>query len=277
VRYCRARFARDLGNHEEVVETLAGVIECLPRSYRGPRTTLGRQLTRSYHELGRFEESLALARPLRQEMPGETNMYVFEASALAALGRLDELAKTIAACEGVPGGECDAARVLVDVSWHLTAHGHREEARSYALRSVELFRSRMEGESMRYSQFFLYALRAAELWDEYEKYARLGMERFEEGTSGHSYALCAVGMGAAHLGDRAAAEAIMARFVTEEDFLHAGYVAAHLGELDLAVEYLKRSVTSKSTPGYDQFPRWDLDLEPLWGYPPFEELVEPKE
>jgi serine/threonine protein kinase/tetratricopeptide (TPR) repeat protein len=273
VRYAHARFARDLGNHEEVVETLADVIERLPPSYVGPRGTMGTQLMRSYHELGRYEESLALARHLRHEFPGETRMYAFEANALAALGQLDELAETVSACEGVPGGECDAAFVLSQASWRLAAYGHRDAARSYGLRSVELYRSRIEGGDTRYSGFSLSALRAAELWDEYRQFARSRSEGSEEGTDAHEYFLCAVGMASAHLGDRAEAEAIMARFVSRENFIYAGYVAAHLGELDRAVEFLKRGVASTSGPGYDQFARWDLDLEPLWDYPPFKELV----
>jgi hypothetical protein len=273
VRYVHARFARDLGNHEEVIETLAGVIERLPPSYHSPRRTLSRQLTNSYHELGRFEESLALARRLRREIPGETQMYVFEANALAALGRLDELAETVAACEGVPGGECDAARVLWQASWHLAAHGNREAARSYALCSVETYRSRMESGAMGYELSYLYALRAAELWDEYESYASQGLEQFAEGTPRHDYALFAVGMAKAHLGDRTGAEEIMNRFVTEQDFIPAGYIAAHLGELDLAIGYLRQGIASTSNRGYAVFQRSDLDLEPLWDYPPFREMV----
>jgi serine/threonine protein kinase/tetratricopeptide (TPR) repeat protein len=274
VRFYHARLAGDLGEYEEVVETLAGVIEHLPRSYGYLRVHMPRQLIWAYHELERFEETLALARRLRRENPGETQMYVYEANALAALGRLDELAETVAACEGVLGGECDAAFVLGQVSWHLAAHGHREAARSFALRGVEMYRLRVEESGATgFDHAYLYTLRAAELWDEYDQHARLGLEQFEEGSNGHKYARCAAGMAAAHLGDRTEAEAIMAQFLTEENSLYAGYVAAHLGELDRAVEYLKRSVASTPEVGYDQFLRWDLDLEPLWEYPPFREMV----
>jgi serine/threonine protein kinase/tetratricopeptide (TPR) repeat protein len=276
VRFCRARFAGELGEHDEVVETLVGVIERLPRPYEFLRVMTLRRLMFSYYELGRFEESLTLARRLRSEMPGETPMYVYEASALAALGRLDEVAETVEECDRVPGGQCAVEVVLSSVSWNLAKTGHREAARSYALRAVEIYRSRTENGTFEYNEIFLYALRAAELWDEYGRYARQGVERYAEGTNAHDYSLCAVGMAAAHLGDRAEAEAIMTQFATDEDFIYAGYVAAHLGELERAVEYLKRSVASTPGIGYDQFPRWDLDLEPLWEYPPFLEMVNPK-
>ena len=46
-----------------------------------------------------------------------------------------------------------------------------------------------------------------------------------------------------------------------------------VGELDRAVEYFKKGMASESAIGYDQFVRWDLDLEPLWDYPPFREMV----
>ena len=274
VRLYRARYAKDLGANEEVVETLADVIEHLPRPYGYLRRIMTRQLIFSYHELGRFEDSLALARRLRGEMPGNTQMYAYEANALAALGRLDDLANLVEACDGVPGGGCDAAFVLGQVAWNLAAHGHREAARSHALRGVEMYRSRMEESGTTgFDEAFLYTLRAAELWDEYGRHARLGLEQLQEGSRGHTYARCAIGMAAAHLGDRAEAEAIMAKFVTEENFVYAGYVAAHLGELDRAVQYLKLSVASKSKVNYDQFVRWDLDIEPLWDYPPFKEMV----
>ena len=273
-RLYRARYARDLGANEEVVETLTDVIDHLPRPYGYLRRTIPRQLMLSYHELGLFEESLALARRLRGEMPGNTQMYTYEANALAALGRLDEIGEIVEACEKVPGGGCDAAFVLGQVAWNLAAHGHREPARSHALRGVEMYRSRMEESGTTgFDEAFLYALRAAELWDEYGRHARLGLEQLQEGSHGHTYARCTIGMAAAHLGDRAEAEAIMAKFVTEENFVYAGYVAAHLGELDRAVQYLKLSVASKSNVNYDQFVRWDLDIEPLWNYPPFREMV----
>ena len=128
-------------------------------------------------------------------MPGETQVYVYEANALAALGRLDELAETVQACEGVPGGECDAAFILSYASWNLAAHGHRDAARSYALRSVEMYRSRMENGDTGFSAAFLNALRAAELWDEYDQHARQRLEQFEEGTHWHREALCATADG----------------------------------------------------------------------------------
>jgi tetratricopeptide (TPR) repeat protein/TolB-like protein len=275
VRFMHARLAGELGEYDEVVATLAGAIEHIPRPYQTLRTMSLRQLTWAYHELGRFEESLALARRLRQDMPGDTQLYIYEAKALASLGRLDELAETVEACERVPGGQCDAARVLSEASWNLAAHGHRDAARSCALRSVEMYRSRAENEGTEFDGNYLFALRAAELWGEYRQVAQLGVDQSEEGSANRDYALCAVGMAAAHLGDRAEAEAIMTRFETEEDLLYAGYVAAHLGELDRAVEYFKRSVASTSSLGYDQFLRWDLDLEPLWDYQPFQEMVKP--
>jgi len=272
-RFGRARFAQDLGDFEEAVATLDGVVESVPRAYDGLRRLMLRQRLFSYHELGWFDELLLLTRQLRHEMPSDTSVYAAETTALAALGRLDELAETVAACEGVPGGECDAASVLWQVSWHLAAHGHRDEARSYALRSVEIYRSRMEAGAMDCNDSVLYALRAAELWAEFAECAREIMERSEEGTWAHGSASCALGIAKANLGDRAGAEAAITGFLAEEDFIRAGYVAAYLGELDRAVEYFRKGLTSESTRGYDHFARWNLDLEPLWDYPPFREMV----
>ena len=273
VRLVHARFAMHLGEYEEAVATLDGVVESVPRAYEVLRRLMLRQRLYSYHELGWFDELLVLARPLRHELPSDTSVYAAEATALAALGRLDELAETVAACEGVPGGECDAASVLWQASWHLAAYGHRDAARSYGLRSVEIYRSRMEVGAMDCDNYVLCALRAAELWAEYGECAREMMERSEEGSYEHANAFCSLGIAKASLGDRAGAEEIMRQLVTEEYFLFAGHVAAYLGELDRAVEYLKRGVASEASSGYGQFRRWNLDLEPLWDYPPFREMV----
>jgi hypothetical protein len=161
--------------------------------------------------------------------------------------------------------------------WHLIAHGHREAGKRYALQAVEQFRAEM-GDSpypSRNANGYLWALRAAELWEDYSELSRARMARVKEGSSGYRYALSCLGMASAHLGDAAAAEEIMARLAAEEDFVNAGYVAAHLGHLDLAVDYLKRGIAAGRGETYARFARWDADLEPLWGYPPFEELICP--
>jgi tetratricopeptide (TPR) repeat protein len=275
MRYDHARFAADLGEHEEVVETLSGFLEHVPRPFRSLRLRMLRRLMWSYHELGRFEESLTLARRLQRETPGETDPLSYQAVALAALGRLEELDRTIGECAAIPGGQCDAASVRTVASWYLIAHGHREAGRAFGRRVVEQFRSEMEEGTFDWREHgtYLWALRAAELWEDYAELARQVMARYEEDRDYFHYAKCALGMAAAHLGDRDTAEGIAARLEADQKLVYAGYVFAHLGDRERAVDYLKRSVAAQKGVTYTQFTRWDLDLEPLWGYPAFEERI----
>ena len=83
-------------------------------------------------------------------------------------------------------------------------------------------------------------------------------------------------MAAAHSGDRETAEAVIREFEASENLFYAAEVASYLGDLDRAVDYLRRSLELERGITYASLYRWDLDLEPLWGYEPFEELVRPK-
>jgi hypothetical protein len=51
-------------------------------------------------------------------------------------------------------------------------------------------------------------------------------------------------------------------------------IASHLGEKDRAIELLKESYASGRRYGFED--HIDIDLEPLWDHPPFQELIEPK-
>ena len=51
-------------------------------------------------------------------------------------------------------------------------------------------------------------------------------------------------------------------------------IASYLGEKDRAVELLKEAYAGGR--GYNVDDHIDIDLEPLWDYPPFQELIKPK-
>jgi len=91
----------------------------------------------------------------------------------------------------------------------------------------------------------------------------------------------AVGKVAARLGDVAQARRIAAELAAlTKPYLYGtrtyqrACIAALLGEKDRAMELLRDAFAK----GYqfDVGIHRDIDLEPLWGYPPFEDLMKPK-
>jgi hypothetical protein len=297
VRYMRAKFAIRLGEYGEAVEALEDVDELILPQHRLPRIWTALQLAFVYQRLGRHEDMAALARRLGTEMPSETDLVLIEVEALAAMGAHDELAAVVGRCEALPHSQCNADWVRWRASWSLAAYGHPEAGRELALSKIGEYRNRLDAEGFGSGRCFpfsvaaedaepgadrylLNAYHAAGLWEEYLDLARRRSARFER-TMGESSAeyMCSqrdVAIAAAHTGDRATAEAILLSFENSGGYYFAGMVAAHLGELDRAVGNLAKDDRLQSVPIQYIYRRWDLLLEPLWGYPPFERLIDPQ-
>jgi len=57
-------------------------------------------------------------------------------------------------------------------------------------------------------------------------------------------------------------------------FLSRAFIASSLGEKDVAVKMLREAYAHGLR--HDMESHIDVDLEPLWDYPPFQKLIEPK-
>jgi hypothetical protein len=86
---------------------------------------------------------------------------------------------------------------------------------------------------------------------------------------------------AGRLGDREGAiEAAEKLRRLDRPYLFGGHtyrracIAAVLGEQENAVALLRQAIAEGLE--YGQFLHIEIDLEPLWDYPPFQELIEPK-
>jgi serine/threonine protein kinase/tetratricopeptide (TPR) repeat protein len=278
VRLAWAEIAARLGLHREVIRAFGDFNYWSLGRYTGMQGMVTTRLTRSYMELGRFEEGLALARQLRREQPGATSGFVREAGFLGALDRTDDIEELVQKCATVPGGGCRTSLVLNEAAWSLAAQGHAEAARAYGRRAAEAFADEMAAGAI--TPGFtgpLGAYRAAEMWPEYSAFALRLMDLHEPGSPEYDYALVCRGMAAAHLNESEEAERILADLESRGHFAYAGYIAAHLGQLERAMDLLRRSVVDQGGSSFAQFPRWDLDLQPLWGYPPFEEFIQPRD
>jgi tetratricopeptide (TPR) repeat protein len=258
-----------------------------------------RNLTGALHMLGRHEEELAEAHRGGAIYAGSFNLRAYEARALAALGRPDEvdrLAQDLLTVSrqtfqhyflprGTPG------YVMRSAAEELRAHGHRDAALRMAGRAVDWYKSRVgaEAEEEDTRAGLGDALYQAERWPEAKAvFADLAKHPadyyFDIDYKGRLGAL------AARMGDAATARRIVDELVHRRDrwldgkhTFRAARIVALLGEKDRTVALLREAIAQgagiSEVPdayGYGFIFRHCMDLESLGGYAPFEELIKPK-
>jgi tetratricopeptide (TPR) repeat protein len=245
--------------------------------------------SQAQHSLGEYEQQLEWANVGLELFPDVGDFFYHKGAALAAMGRLDAVDSVIEECARVQLRESamNAGTVMYWVALELRTHGHRRESDELAVRAVDWFERRAIGlhiedrdsrELGRHSE----ALRVAGRWDEAKTFQ---MERKERGHKEKGYlpisVAGALGVIAARTGDHDEAWRIFNEFPNPGPPFNPGRrcywracIAAHLGEKDMAVELLKEGYAKGL--GHDWYDHIDVDLEPLWDYPPFQELIEPK-
>lgn len=264
-----------------------------------PSHTLGvgflMEWTGALHMLGEHEQELKEARWGRSLYPHLLNLHAYEARALVALGRLDEVDRLITEILAMPStwsySHCclphaTPAYVMLAAAAELRAHGHREAALKMAGRAVDWYRTRAGAETRQEDARagLGWALYQAERWDEAQAVvAALAAEH-----PSNTYYQGRLGTLAARRSDREEAlriaEKLRSRGTQECDctFLSARILAL-LGDKDRAVALLRDSIAGGLTRdesddyGYGFTYSHSMDLEPLHGYPPFEELIKPKD
>jgi tetratricopeptide (TPR) repeat protein len=159
----------------------------------------------------------------------------------------------------------------------LRTHGHRAASIAIANRAVQWSRDDPDLLELRSAALYL-----AERWDESLEAWQQHDADFKNTLKYRAY----LGILAARVGDRDRALEVAEELRTlDEPYLRGSHtwsraiIAAHLGDKDRAVELLRQSLSE----GKDSAHLYhcmqvgkDVHLEPLWGYPPFEELREPK-
>jgi tetratricopeptide (TPR) repeat protein/predicted Ser/Thr protein kinase len=227
--------------------------------------TLGMAL----HLLGEYEEELDLLRRAREIYPDIIWLRADEARALVALGRLDDVEVLIDETLAASGSFGTPAGVMGDASLALRVHVGREEAIEMAERAVAWREDNLEGKTVaddwRGHFYMADDLCAAERWqDARELLLQLASERPDDlDLKGY------LGVIAARLGDHDEARALFGN-----NTYWAACIAAQLGERERAVELIRQALSQ----GFrvDMQLHADMNLEPLHGYPPFEELRRPK-
>jgi tetratricopeptide (TPR) repeat protein len=233
-------------------------------------------LAESLHLLGEHERELAEVRRGQVLHPQLTYLRMWEASALVALGRLEEAERVVT--QGMtlaPVGYVDCGDLLFETALELRVHGHRGASVRMAERAVALLRGRPPEAGKRARTLLARSLRLAERWDE----AAPILETLARETPDDLDCVGTLGILAAHRGGRAEALRVSEKlrrlerpYLLGRNTLMRARIAAWLGEKDQAVDLLRTAFAEGVM--HDIGPHSDMDLEPLRGYPPFEKLIQ---
>ena len=237
------------------------------------------RLAEAYHMNRDYKAQLKVAREGERRFPGVLQFYSQEAGALAALGRLDEIERVIQARGAVQGGVRSGwwLETMFSTTSELRAHGHREASLKVAEGIVAWCRERPPAEAADYRGEVMSALIFAERLSEAKAIADVLLAENPDDID----LRLAAGMLAARLGDAAQARRIEAELAAlTTPYLYGGHtlsracIAAQLGEEDRAVTLLRDAFGQGLQ--FSIHIHRELCLEPLWGYPPYEELMKPK-
>ncbi len=245
-------------------------------------------LAAAHHMLGEHERELRVARRGRERYPSALTMLQLEVDALAALGRVEELYERLEESLNLPPravtflplqAGSSPGQLMIGAALDLRAHGYREESRAVAERAVGWYRS-LPAEA-RVTNAFSYDLASAYYLAERWEQARAIFEQLAAAAPGNPNWLGYLGVLAARRGDREEAMRLSDALVgTADPYDHGrepywqACIAAQLGERERAMALLRQAYADGRP--FDLRLHRDLDLEPLNGWAPFAELVEPK-
>jgi hypothetical protein len=182
------------------------------------------------------------------------------------------------------GFTMSAGDVMLSASLELRAHGHPSESDGLALRAAEWFDRHAAGvdpESRGHWELWGHSA-ALLLVDRYEEARDLLVELSERRSPFWSLqGTGTLGMVAARTGDQVEARRVFNDLAEVDGREHSGLAAAHrasiaasLGKKDVAVELLRQAYSEGLPHGW--WIHCDPNFEPLWDYPPFQELIAPK-
>ncbi|MGB7295867.1 MAG: protein kinase [Candidatus Aminicenantales bacterium] len=274
-------YASNINHPREAVETYAWMDSQDPKLIftRPSNSWWFGVLAEAHHMLGEYKKELDVAKQGRKYYPKDLRFPAIEARALAALGRVSEVRKVVEGClnvdatSGTPGG------VMREAARELYAHGHKDASREFAAMAIEWAEGRPEAERKTEGRqgFYANALYFAGRFDEAGKiYGSLAAEH-PENIDYQGY----LGTLAARRGEREEALRISEElgklerpFLLGENLWWQARIASLLGEKERAVALLREAFSQGLE--YGIYLRQEIDLEPLWDYPPFKELLRPK-
>ncbi len=234
---------------------------------------------RALHALGEHERELVVSRGAIASQPGWPWARIREIAALVALGRVDEAVRTAERCLVDTDIVDRAGEVLLEGAAELRVHGHRKASLRLASLAVSWCEAHPDTTRPSGGEIGLHAdaLRYAERWRE----AAVILRPVVQDGSNEPVVIGVLGGLAGRLGDRdGAMEASETLRLLDDPHLFGGQtyrracIAAVFGDRDEALALLRRAIAEGV--GYGSYLHTEIDLESLWGYPPFEELMKPQ-
>jgi tetratricopeptide (TPR) repeat protein len=203
-----------------------------------------------------------------------------EMRALAALGQVAEAERLLEESFLLPSEDyITPATLMANLTAELRVHGHRQASSEVAEQAISWLLSRSEEGQGSWAHRYDLALAyyRGERWED----ARSVLDQLASEAPGQVDVRGYLGALAARRNDRAEALAIsegLSGTATPPEFGVDSYkqarIASLLGDRERAVELL-RDALARGWP-FSVRVHGDVDLEPLRGYPPFEEFLRPK-
>lgn len=246
----------------------------------------------AHHVLGRHDQELAVARKARNQYPDLLSSLWFEAQALAALGRVDEVNQLLDQSVNFAAQSLFTPGLLAMWSGlELLAHGDSISAGEAFDRSVswyqrlphsgrgtELSSTGLPGNGglMSYGEALYFARQFAKAGEVFAQACSkipdtpscLGWDGVVKARQGQrDQALAAI--------DAIGRTDSTPRIRVQDQAYHQARIAAVLGDRAGAVELLRRAFTHGLNHG--EWTHRDYDFHTLLDYPPFQELIKPKD
>ena len=277
--------ALKLNRAHEALKILDKVDPASPQM--GGRWQYWGHVTDAHHMLGEHDWELTASRRARKQYPDLLRTLWFEAQALAALGRVDEVSRLLDQAGNFTPGSASindpgltAGLLAIWSGLELLAHGDSTAAENAFARSVSWYQSLPEqqrnGQQMQYGEALYYSRAFTKAEEVFDRACSM--------TPDTPDCLGWAGVVKARLGQRdqalALREAIYRtdstpRVRIQGQAYNQARISAAVGDREGAVEFLRRSFAhgdSRLSSHHRVY-----DFHDLLNYPPFKELIKPKD
>jgi len=236
-------------------------------------------LADALHMLAKYKQELKEVRKGQKYYPNYLRLRAYEARTLAALGKIDAVREVIekslvlVSSSGTPGD------VMLEAAWEFRVQGHMEAYKEIADQAVGWYQNRLRMKEVNEAMHsdFATALYTAEKWD---KAQAVFAELAEDDPENIEYK-GRIGLLAARKGERDKAleifkelESIDRPYLFGEHTYMCARIASLLGEKEEAVVLLRDAFAQGLK--YGAYLHYEMDLEPIRNYKPFQELLKPK-